>query len=153
MNQRRIRLPTTAATLSLGKALGQVLPEGSVLLLQGNLGAGKTTFVQGLGLGLNIQEPLVSPTFTLLCEYPEGRLPLYHFDLYRLEGTAAAQLNPELYWEGQEVEPGIVAIEWADRLAYTPPQYLHLTLEPEATEGRLLTVTAHRCPELLDWFS
>ncbi len=137
----KLYLPTTTATLDLGHHLGQTLPAGTVLLLEGDLGAGKTTLTQGLGQGLGIMDPIVSPTFTLLNEYPEGRVPLYHFDLYRLDPLKpqeTAGLTPELYWEGWEVEPGIVVIEWPDRLPYRPASYLTLTLmarsEPE--EGR-----------------
>ncbi|MEY2977298.1 MAG: hypothetical protein RLZZ435_1437, partial [Cyanobacteriota bacterium] len=113
MLNHKIALPNAEATQCFGAKLGQVLPAGSVLLLQGNLGAGKTTFVQGLAQGLGILEAVVSPTFILLNEYPEGRVSLYHFDLYRLETPAAVQgLQVESYWQGIEVEPGIVAIEW-----------------------------------------
>jgi tRNA threonylcarbamoyladenosine biosynthesis protein TsaE len=107
-------------------------------LLQGDLGSGKTTFIQGLGAGLGIAEPIVSPTFTLLCEYLEGRLPLYHFDLYRLSSTEVAALQVEQYWEGVEVEPGIVAIEWAERLGYRPDAYLQLSLKLAPEEGRVM---------------
>lgn len=65
-----------------GQKLGETLPPGAVILLRGELGAGKTSLVQGIGLGLGIQEPIVSPTFTLVCEYFQGRVPLYHLDLY-----------------------------------------------------------------------
>lgn len=150
MNQRQIALPQPEATFNFGYRLGEQLPVGSVLLLEGDLGAGKTTLIQGLGRGLGIQEPVVSPTFTLLNEYCEGRLPLYHFDLYRLEAAAVSQLSPELYWEGVEVEPGIVAIEWAERLPYRPPAYLALQLAPDPAGGRVLTLTAHHCEDLLD---
>ncbi|KAB1986703.1 tRNA (adenosine(37)-N6)-threonylcarbamoyltransferase complex ATPase subunit type 1 TsaE, partial [Haemophilus parainfluenzae] len=81
---------------------------------------GKTTLVQGIGAGLGIVDPLSSPTFTLINEYPEGRIPLYHVDLYRLDPAQVEQLYLDLYWEGEEVEPGIVAIEWAERLTYQP---------------------------------
>lgn len=128
MTSQTIALPNAAATQRFGAQLGQVLPAGSVLLLQGNLGAGKTTFVQGLAQGLGILDAVVSPTFILLAEYPEGRVPLYHFDLYRLETPAAvAGLQVESYWQGMEVEPGIVAIEWAERLPELPESYWELT--------------------------
>lgn len=140
-----IALPDATATHQFGVKLGQGLPAGTVLLLQGNLGAGKTTFVQGLAEGLGITEAVVSPTFILLSEYPEGRVPLYHFDLYRLETAAAVQdLQVESYWEGLEVEPGIVAIEWAERLPILPPSYWRLTFawadpSPESSgRGRVL---------------
>lgn len=123
-----ISLANTAATQAFGKRLGECLPTGSTLLLEGELGAGKTTLVQGLGEGLGITDAIVSPTFTLINEYPEGRIPLYHFDLYRLDPTETQGLQPELYWEGMEVEPGIVAIEWAQRLLYRPSRYLEIHL-------------------------
>ena len=72
----KILLADIAATNSLGVNFGQMLPAGSVILLEGDLGAGKTTFVQGLGKGLNITEPIVSPTFTLINEYTQGRLDI-----------------------------------------------------------------------------
>lgn len=123
-----LSLADATATRSLGVRLGQFLPGGSVILLKGDLGSGKTTLVQGIGEGLGISEPIVSPTFTLINEYPEGRLPLYHLDLYRIEPEEAAALHPEIYWEGVEVPLGIVAIEWAERLQYKPPHYLLVSL-------------------------
>ncbi|NJM95967.1 MAG: tRNA (adenosine(37)-N6)-threonylcarbamoyltransferase complex ATPase subunit type 1 TsaE [Phormidesmis sp. RL_2_1] len=122
-----IDLPNAQATQALGEALGQQLLAGSVLLLKGDLGSGKTTLVQGLGRGLGIAD-IDSPTFTLINEYTEGRLPLYHIDLYRLSATETDALFLEIYWEGTEVEPGIVAIEWSDRLSHLPPNPIELTL-------------------------
>ncbi|MFN6481621.1 MULTISPECIES: tRNA (adenosine(37)-N6)-threonylcarbamoyltransferase complex ATPase subunit type 1 TsaE [unclassified Nostoc] len=131
----KIFLADTEATLRLGITLGESLTPGSVILLEGDLGAGKTTLVQGIGKGLGISEPIVSPTFTLINEYTEGRFPLYHLDLYRLEPPEVAALNLESYWEGIEVIPGIVAVEWAERLPYKPDSYLSvsLTYGPEGT--------------------
>lgn len=116
------------ATRQMGKQLGHILAAGSVLLLEGELGSGKTTLVQAIGSGLNIPETVDSPTFTLVNEYSGGRLPLYHMDLYRLQPDAVAQLYPDRYWDGLEVEPGIVAIEWAERLPYRPADYLLIRL-------------------------
>jgi tRNA threonylcarbamoyladenosine biosynthesis protein TsaE len=118
-----------ADTHHLGQALGATLPAGSALLLRGDLGAGKTSLTQGLGIGLGIADAIVSPTFTLIVEYDDGRIPLYHFDLYRLEPSGAAQLQPELYWEGIEFEPGITVIEWAERLPYLPADWISITLD------------------------
>lgn len=122
-------LPDEQATHQLGFQLGQWLPAGSVILLHGDLGSGKTTLVQSLGQSLGITEPIVSPTFTLVCEYPEGRIPLYHLDLYRLQPSEVEALYLDAYWEAEEYPPGIVAIEWASRLNHYPPAYLqvHLT--------------------------
>ena len=122
-----INLPDAQATQALGQRLGEQLPAGSVLLLKGNLGSGKTTLVQGLGKGLGVAE-IDSPTFTLINEYTHGRLPLYHVDLYRLSPAEADALFLETYWEGVEVEPGIVAIEWSERLTHLPPAYIELAL-------------------------
>jgi tRNA threonylcarbamoyladenosine biosynthesis protein TsaE len=124
----KILLADLKATLDLGIKLGQTLTPGSVILLEGDLGAGKTTLVQGIGQGLGITESIVSPTFTLINEYTQGCIPLYHLDLYRLEPQEVATLNLESYWEGIEVERGIVAIEWAERMPYLPDSYLHLHL-------------------------
>lgn len=124
------------ATRLLGVSLGQSLPAGSVVLLTGDLGSGKTTLVQGIGEGLGITEPIVSPTFTLINEYTEGRLPLYHLDLYRLEPEEVTALHPEIYWEGIEFPLGIMAIEWAERLPYLPPSYLSVCLSYQGDSGR-----------------
>ena len=131
-----IFLADAEATRSLGLSLGQSLPAGSVILLEGDLGAGKTTLVQGIGEGLGITDSIVSPTFTLINEYLEGRLPLYHLDLYRLEPEEVTALNLESYWEGIEFELGIVAIEWAERLSYKPQRYLSICLNYSVDTGR-----------------
>ena len=121
-----LSLADAQATRSLGITLGQNLSAGSVILLEGNLGSGKTTLVQGIGEGLGISSSIVSPTFTLINEYTEGRLPLYHLDLYRLQPAEVMALNLETYWEGVEVPLGIMAIEWAERLQYKPCSYLRI---------------------------
>lgn len=131
-------LKNSQATQRLGYLLGKLLPPGSVILLEGDLGAGKTTLVQGVAKGLEIDEPIVSPTFTLINEYTDGRLPLYHLDLYRLEPHEVDSIYPEMYWEGIEVTPGIVAIEWQQRLLDKPPHYLDIKLNSiaESESGR-----------------
>lgn len=146
LTERVIDLPNAQATQALGYALGEQLPAGSVLLLKGDLGSGKTTLVQGLGAGLGIAE-IDSPTFTLINEYTGGRLPLYHIDLYRLSAAEAEALYLETYWEGVEVEPGIVAIEWAERLTYLPPAPVELALRYLPGEGRQARMTI---PQTLD---
>jgi tRNA threonylcarbamoyladenosine biosynthesis protein TsaE len=127
--QSTILLADAEAMRRLGKQLGESLTPGTTLLLEGELGSGKTTLVQGIGEGLGIQDRIDSPTFTLVNEYTDGRIPLYHLDLYRLEATEIASLSPDLYWEGQEVPPGITVIEWAQRLPYLPSSYLRIQLQ------------------------
>lgn len=129
------------ATRQLGVRLGQLLPANSILLLNGDLGSGKTTVVQGIGEGLGIGEPIVSPTFTLICEYPEGRVPLYHLDLYRLHPQEVEELYLEAYWEGTDYPLGIVAIEWAERLLHPPSDHLKIFLKV-AGDGRQVQLQA-----------
>lgn len=131
-----ILLPTLEDTQYFGRLLGEHLAPGSTILLSGNLGAGKTTLVQGIGRGLGITEPIVSPTFTLINEYLEGRIPLYHLDLYRLEPSQVDTIYPEIYWEGLEVAPGITAIEWSQRLTIKPENYLAIELVSNSSIAR-----------------
>lgn len=137
-----IFLENAQATQELGINLGQALVKGSIILLEGDLGSGKTTLVQGIGDGLGITEPIVSPTFTLINEYLEGSLPLYHLDLYRLQPTEVEALNLEAYWEGIDFPLGIVAIEWAERLPQKPACYLSLSLQYAVDTGRQACLTA-----------
>ena len=140
MNERIVRLPDATATQALGAELGKSLPAGSVLLLTGDLGSGKTTLVQGLAQGLEIEDAIVSPTFTIINEYLGARLPLYHLDLYRLNAAEVDDLYLESYWSGLETELGIVAIEWAERLSNLPPDYIRIELSYDSIEGRIAKI-------------
>jgi tRNA threonylcarbamoyladenosine biosynthesis protein TsaE len=124
---RTIALPDLAATQALGRLLGRLLFPGSVVALVGPLGAGKTHLVRAIAEGLDIPDGrlVTSPTFVLIQEYP-GRLPIYHFDAYRLEGAGPfADLGVVEYLEGE----GVCLIEWADRVeACLPEEYLRITL-------------------------
>ena len=140
-------LPDAEATRKFGVALGRSLAAGTVILLQGDLGAGKTTLVQGIAEGLEIQDSVESPTFTLINEYLIGRMPLYHLDLYRLEPEEVEALHLESYWDGLERDLGIVAIEWAERLQYKPDNYLQICLSYQ-DNGRQIEVISHG--QLLD---
>ncbi len=137
---KTVFLADSQATYHLGADLGKVLSPGFILLLQGDLGAGKTTLVQGLGAGLEISENIESPTFTLINEYHSGRVPLYHLDLYRLEPSEIEALNIELYWEGIEVPAGITAIEWAERLPYQPDDFIRICLKYHQDGTRLAEI-------------
>ena len=102
-------------TTEVARTLAATLTPGAVLLLSGQLGAGKTAFVRGLAAGLGIDpEEVSSPTFTLVHEYRGGRLTLYHADLYRLEKTATEDLG----LEEKRVAEAVLAIEWPDRLTH-----------------------------------
>ncbi len=128
MSEEIVLLANEWETRKLGEKIAQSLSPNSVILLRGNLGAGKTTFIQGIGAGLGIKDAIASPTFTLINEYLEGRLPLYHIDLYRLNSQEIKQLHLESYWEGIEVEAGITAIEWSELLPNLPSNYLQIEL-------------------------
>jgi tRNA threonylcarbamoyladenosine biosynthesis protein TsaE len=107
-----VDVPSPERMRALGIALGRVAVAGDLFLLEGPFGAGKTTFVQGLAQGLDVETPVSSPTFVIETQY-QGRLRLYHVDLYRLE-----QVEPEL-WESLSEDlfgDGVSAVEWADRL-------------------------------------
>ncbi|MGJ0606197.1 tRNA (adenosine(37)-N6)-threonylcarbamoyltransferase complex ATPase subunit type 1 TsaE [Cylindrospermopsis raciborskii] len=136
----RIYLQDAKATREFGINLAKTLKPGTVILLQGDLGAGKTTLVQAIGEGLGISDPIVSPTFTLINEYTDGILPLYHLDLYRLEPQDVANLYLENYWEGIDTTPGIVAIEWPERMPYLPRSYLKLILTYEKDNSRYVEI-------------
>jgi tRNA threonylcarbamoyladenosine biosynthesis protein TsaE len=141
MSERIVSLSDANATHALGMDLGKSLTAGSVLLLTGELGSGKTTFVQGLAQGMNIVDSIVSPTFTIINEYFSGRLPLYHLDLYRLTSAEVDDLQLESYWLGLETELGIVAIEWAERLSHLPANYLRLELTYDRVDGRIAKIS------------
>ena len=142
MSKQTIGLPDANATLMLGMDLGKSLTAGNVLLLIGELGSGKTTLVQGLARGLNIDDAIVSPTFTIINEYFGGRLPLYHLDLYRLTTAEVDELQLESYWDGIETQLGIVAIEWAQRLSYLPADFTRLELTYDRVDGRVAKVSS-----------
>lgn len=121
-------------TLAFGARLAKRLYPGAVVTLTGPLGAGKTTLAQGVAKALGIQEPVTSPTYTIISDYP-SEPPLYHMDLYRLAGVEDFEMTGGRdYLEGQ----GICLIEWADRIAeILPPHTIRIELELRET-GRLV---------------
>jgi len=124
-------------TRAVARELAATLTSGDVVLLAGDLGAGKTTFVKGLAAGLGIDpEEVSSPTFTLLHEYRGGRLTLYHADLYRLDKTATDDLG----LEETGVRDGVLAIEWPDRLTHDLPGARLIRLEIVDDALRRITI-------------
>lgn len=118
-------------TKEIAASLAEQLTAGDVVLLEGNLGAGKTTFTKGLAKGLGITRIIKSPTYTLIREYDEGRLPLYHMDVYRLEETGGTDLGVEEYFEGV----GVSVIEWATFIPEDiPEEHLEIQLKPVGEE-------------------
>jgi tRNA threonylcarbamoyladenosine biosynthesis protein TsaE len=130
---RTVTTDGEAETSAAGEALGRELRAGDVVLLYGDLGAGKTAFVRGMarGIGANPDE-VTSPTFTIVQEYAGPAATLYHVDLYRLEGAEIDDLGLEDLVSGD----GIVAIEWAERWKGRPDDAIEVTLEDIGDERR-----------------
>ncbi len=115
----KIRVKSKEETEALGMELAQELGPGSVVALFGDLGAGKTTFTKAIAKGLGISDLITSPTFTIIHEYESGRLPLYHFDVYRLgDEEELYELGYEEYFYGS----GVTVVEWADRVEACLPE-------------------------------
>jgi tRNA threonylcarbamoyladenosine biosynthesis protein TsaE len=126
-------------TATVARELSATVKAGDVILLSGNLGAGKTAFVRGLAAGLGIDpEDVSSPTFTLVHEYRGGRLTLYHADLYRLDTVATEDLG----LEEMGVNDGVLAIEWPDRLAHALPGAREVQIEVVDEKTRRITWAA-----------
>jgi tRNA threonylcarbamoyladenosine biosynthesis protein TsaE len=137
-----IRLSTHSAeeTRRLGETIAQVLQPGDILWLRGELGAGKTTLAQGIARGLGVNEPVLSPTFTLIREH-RGRLPFFHADAYRLDGAEQAS---DLGLQDYFARGGVFAIEWGEHIADAlPEERLEILLEGGADEHRRVTLTAY----------
>lgn len=127
------------STQAVGEALAPLLVEGDVVLLTGDLGAGKTTLVRGIARGLGVAEETTSPTFNIMVVHP-GRLTLYHVDLYRLD--TAAQLEDIDYWGTLEAG-GVTVVEWGDRFAEArPDQCLIVEIDIGGDEERRFTLAA-----------
>ncbi len=122
-------------TEKLGEELGKTISAGTVVWLYGDLGAGKTAFVRGLARGLGVEGRVTSPTFALVNEY-EGRLPLFHFDLYRLGGEEDLF---ELGWDDYLSRGGVCAVEWSQRLDARPDRGVRVDIRPCA-EGREICI-------------
>lgn len=120
-------------TYEIGRNLGSKAKSGEIYCLIGELGSGKTLFSQGFAQGLGIKEPVNSPTFTLIQEYEEGRLPLYHFDVYRIENEDEMfEIGYEDYFYGS----GVCLVEWADLIeTIIPENAVWISLERDGRKG------------------
>lgn len=129
-------------TMDIGRKLGELVESGTTICLTGDLGTGKTHFTKGFARGLGITDNITSPTFTLINEYAEGRLPFYHFDVYRVHDTEEIlDIGYEEYVYGK----GVTLIEWADLIeAILPDEFIHVKIEKTASENqRRITIRAH----------
>ena len=120
-------------TEKVGEALGKVLTPGTVIAYQGDLGAGKTAFTRGLARGLGCRELVTSPTYTIVNEYLGGRLPLFHFDMYRL-GSSDDLFD--IGWEDYLERDGVCAVEWSENVEDAMENPLVITIEKLSDEER-----------------
>lgn len=126
-----------AETENLGLALGKLLPAGTVLAYRGDLGAGKTAFTRGLARGLGCSELVTSPTYTIVNEYLGGRLPLFHFDMYRLRSSEDLW---DIGWEDYLERGGVCAVEWSENVADALEDALTITIEKLGETSRRITL-------------
>ena len=126
-----------AETEAIGAALGKILKPGTVIAYRGDLGAGKTAFTRGLARGLGCTELVTSPTYTIVNEYLGGRLPLFHFDMYRL---ASSDDLWDIGWEDYLDRSGICAVEWSENVADAMADAMIITIEKLGEEARRITL-------------
>ena len=126
-----------AQTESVGAALGKILPAGTVIAYRGDLGAGKTAFTRGLAAGLGCADLVTSPTYTIVNEYLSGRLPLFHFDMYRLHSSDDLW---DIGWEDYLERGGICAVEWSENVADAMEDTITVTIEKLGEDARRITI-------------
>ena len=124
-------------TERVGAALGKILTAGTVLAYRGDLGAGKTAFTRGLARGLGYDEPVTSPTYTIVNEYLGGRLPLFHFDMYRL---ASSDDLWDIGWEDYLERGGICAVEWSENVDDAMENAIWVTIHKTGETSRRIVI-------------
>ena len=126
-----------AETEAVGAALGRVLEPGTILAYRGDLGAGKTAFTRGLARGLGCTDMVTSPTYTIVNEYLSGRLPLFHFDMYRL---ASSDDLWDIGWEDYLERGGVCAVEWSENVEDALEGAISVTIEKLGEDSRRITI-------------
>ena len=130
---KTIETKSAEETFALGEKIGMEASPGLVITLKGDLGVGKTVLAQGLAKGLGIEEPVNSPTFTILQVYDEGRLPFYHFDVYRIGDESEME---EIGYEEYVYGDGVSLIEWADLINdILPDRYTRIEITKDLDKG------------------
>ena len=124
-------------TEKVGAALGKILNPGTILAYRGDLGAGKTAFTRGLARGLGYDEPVTSPTYTIVNEYLGGRLPLFHFDMYRL---ASSDDLWDIGWEDYLERGGICAVEWSENVDDAMENAVWVTIHKTGENSRRIEI-------------
>lgn len=134
----QIQTHSPEETEAVGRKLAAQLQPGDVLAYYGDLGAGKTAFTRGLAAGLGVTEPVTSPTYTIVNEYLSGRLPLFHFDMYRL-GSADELFD--IGWEDYLARGGVCAVEWSENVEDALRDAIHITIEKDPLEPDTRRIT------------
>ena len=124
-------------TEAVGQALGAVLKAGTVLAYTGDLGAGKTAFTRGLAKGLGATDRVTSPTYTIVNEYLSGRLPLFHFDMYRLGSSDELW---DIGWEDYLERGGVCAVEWSENVDDAMENAIYIRIEKTGENSRKITI-------------
>ena len=124
-------------TEKIGAAIGKIIPAGTVLAYRGDLGAGKTAFTRGLAKGLGYTQPVTSPTYTIVNEYLGGRLPLFHFDMYRLR---SAEDLWDIGWDDYLERGGVCAVEWSENVAEAMENPIIVRIEKLGEDTRRITI-------------
>ena len=124
-------------TEKVGAALGRILNPGAVIAYRGDLGAGKTAFTRGLARGLGYEEPVTSPTYTIVNEYLGGRLPLFHFDMYRL---ASSDDLWDIGWDDYLDRNGVCAVEWSENVADALEDAVYVTIHKTGETSRRIVI-------------
>ena len=138
--ERQVTWMDEQATERFAQQLAELVQPGDVICLQGDLGAGKTTFTQYFGKGLGIKRAVKSPTYTIIREYEQGRIPLYHMDAYRLEETGAEGIVLWEYFDGD----GVCVIEWPQFIVEDlPDDYLWVTIKKLSSSSRQVSLVSH----------
>ena len=128
---------TPVETEAIGAALGKILQPGTVIAYRGDLGAGKTAFTRGLARGLGCTDMVTSPTYTIVNEYLSGRMPLFHFDMYRLGSSDDLW---DIGWEDYLERGGVCAVEWSENVADALEGAIDVTIEKTGEESRRITI-------------
>ena len=124
-------------TEEIGAALGKIIEPGTVIAYRGDLGAGKTAFTRGLAKGLGCTEIVTSPTYTIVNEYLGGRIPLFHFDMYRLRSSDDLF---DIGWEDYLDRGGVCAVEWSENVDDAMEEAIYITIEKLGEDSRRITI-------------
>jgi len=145
----KVKTCSERETIELGRRIAEFLRRGDVVGCIGELGAGKTTLIKGIALGLGVKTPIRSPSFIIITEY-KGRFPIYHIDLYRLENTHQIRREDILEYLYSD---GVALVEWAEKLWHImPPETIKVMIENLGEKRRLIKIYSQRFREPAEWF-